>query len=509
MIIFISSIIINMADIKTILVTESAIADISSELEFAVTDGAAQKTYQSFQANTASNQQINFSIQIPSQEIITVRSPSISTDLKLTLMITGVPAGKTGSEIFQYGLTDAFQSFPLNSLFNVSSAQINNTTVSSNIRQIKDLLLRFYDMRKLGAYQSTTPSKIDNMYYNYADAVGANGNPLSDFSTAGLDQDFIPRGAFPLSELYVVYVPASTGTPVLVNYGTALTSANVADVWYVYVKSKIIEPILGLSPISALEGFESNKAGFYGLNTLNLNFTVDNTCTRVWSSATGYVNSIQLGWVVPSAASALVAADPNGFSNTNIQMEFLSPTPAQVAKMSTSKNVLPYYDYSYYITPFNGNSPLAAGASTNVTFPTVQLSNIPDYLVIAVRKQMSSQNWNDSASFLTINSVTINFNNASGLLSSSSQSQLFELSKKNNSNQTFYEFGGSASQLYSPASGTASTGGQVIKVATTGSVLIVSAADLSLPMWASALKSTDLDIWGEKVYPKDMLVSCF
>jgi hypothetical protein len=476
-----------MADIKTILVTESAIADISSELEFMVTDGASQKTFQSFQANTASNSQMNFSIQIPSQEIITVRSPSIQTDLFLTLSITNTTSGAlNASQLFQYGLSDSFQSFPLNSLFNVSSAQINNTSVSSNIKQIKDLLLRFYDMRKLGAYQSTTPSKIDNMYGAYADAVGANCNPLSDFSTAGLDQDFVPRGAFPLNSIYVVYVPA-TGSPSVLTYGSSNQSVASGEKLLVYIKTQLVEPILGLSPISSLEGFESNKAGFYGLNTLNLNFTIDTTCSRVWSSATGFIQSIQLGWVNIPSSITTITANANGFNNTQINLEFLSPTAAQVAKMSSSKNVLPYYDYSYYVSPFNGVSPVTAqGQTFTVTFPTVQLSNIPDYLVIAVRKQMSSQNWNDTASFCTINRVTINFNNASGLLSSATQTQLFELSKKNNSNQTYYEWGGKASQLYSPANGSSVTNGYTKTIPTTGSVLVVSASDLSLPMWASA-----------------------
>jgi hypothetical protein len=473
-----------MTDIKTILVTESAIADISSELEFMVSDGPSQKTFQAFSANTASNQQINFNIQIPSQEIVTVRSPTISTDLKLTLTITGVPVGKTGSQIFQYGLTDAFQSFPLNSLFNVSSGQINNTSVSSNIRQIKDLLMRFYDMRKLGSYQSTSPVKIDSAFANFADAIGANNNPLSDYSVGSLDQDFVPRGAYPLSDLQVWYVPASTGIPAQQVYGTnTLTSASTSDKWYVFVTATVTEPILGLSPLSSLEGFESNKAGFYGLNTLNLNFTIDTTCSRVWSSGSGYITNIQLGYV-PNGTG--VTAVTSGFNNTLLNVEFMSPTPAQVAKLSTSKNVLPFYDYSYYTSNFNGTQILSAGQSTTVVMPSIQLSNIPDYLVIAVRKQMSSQNWNDSASFFTINSVTINFNNASGLISSASQTQLFELSKKNNSNQNYYEWRGKASQLYSPANGSGATAGKVLTIPTTGSVLIVSPNDLSLPMWASA-----------------------
>ena len=478
-----------MTDIRTILVTEAQIADITSDMRFMVTDGPSQKTFQTFPANTSGNAQINFNLQIPSQEIITSRCPVLSTELQLTITITGAAAGVTGSALFQYGLTDAFQSFPLNSLFNVSSAQINNTTVSSNIRQIKDLLLRFYDMRKLGSYQSTTPSKIDSAYANFADAVGANNNPLADYSTGSIDEDFVARGAFPLDNLQVVYVPATgagAGVGVVVEYGTAITSRGVGDVWYIYLTAALVEPILGLSPFSSIEPFESNKAGFYGINTMNLNFTVDNTCSRVWSTANPYISNIQLGYVnVPAAVTGTVVANPNGFNNTSIQVEFLSPTPAQVAKMSSSKTVLPYYDYPYFSSNFNGNTTFTAGQTGTITLPNVQLSSIPDYLVIAARIPMSAQNWENSASFLTINSVSINFNNASGLLSSASANQLFELSKKNGYNGNWYEWQGKATNLYTPASGVATTGGNVRTISTTGSVLVISPSDLSLPMWAS------------------------
>ncbi len=44
-----------MSDFKTVLVRDSVIGDITSDLDFAVRSGASQTTYQRFPATSASN----------------------------------------------------------------------------------------------------------------------------------------------------------------------------------------------------------------------------------------------------------------------------------------------------------------------------------------------------------------------------------------------------------------------------------------------------------------------
>jgi hypothetical protein len=80
----------------------------------------------------------------------------------------------------------------------------------------------------------------------------------------------------------------------------------------------------------------------------------------------------------------------------------------------------------------------------------------------------------DSSSFLTIRGISINLNNASGLLSSAQQHQLWKLSQKNGSVQTWEEFSGSAFCNNLAL-------GQNGLVPTIGSVFVVSPTDLSLP----------------------------
>lgn len=87
---------------------------------------------------------------------------------------------------------------------------------------------------------------------------------------------------------------------------------------------------------------------------------------------------------------------------------------------------------------------------------------------------MSSQTITNSASFLTINSISINLNNVSGILASSTQEDLWKMSIGNHSTQSWLEFSGLASQ-------NDNTTGLGDVVGTTGSILVLSPAlNLSL-----------------------------
>ena len=56
-----------MSDFKTVLVRDSVIGDITSDLDFAVKSGASQTTFQRFPATSASNSSLIYSIQMPSK----------------------------------------------------------------------------------------------------------------------------------------------------------------------------------------------------------------------------------------------------------------------------------------------------------------------------------------------------------------------------------------------------------------------------------------------------------
>ena len=84
----------------------------------------------------------------------------------------------------------------------------------------------------------------------------------------------------------------------------------------------------------------------------------------------------------------------------------------------------------------------------------------------------------DSNGFFAINSISVNFNNASGLLSSATPQDLWRMSVANGSKQSWYDFSGKA-QVYDQAGGN-------VQISTCGSVLVIDASrDLSLPAFLS------------------------
>jgi hypothetical protein len=99
-----------------------------------------------------------------------------------------------------------------------------------------------------------------------------------------------------------------------------------------------------------------------------------------------------------------------------------------------------------YIT---GNLPQfgALGTATDtqvVRTSTIQLNQIPDKLIVFVRKAMGLQTVNDPDFFLAIKNVSLNFNNSSGILASATTQDLYRYSVENGSNQSWLEFSGLA-----------------------------------------------------------------
>ena len=175
-------------------------------------------------------------------------------------------------------------------------------------------------------------------------------------------------------------------------------------------------------------------------------------------------------------SSSTVAAP----STPTMLLKFLSTQGSDIVK---SKNVVPYTDYPRYITTnLTTMTPALGRARVSQTTQNLQLNQMPSKIIVCIRKRMGDQYYGDSSTFLTITDVTINLNNASGLLSSASQQDLWRMSARNGSNQTWLQFAGLATKVgayAAPANGITSIG-------TGGSLLVLNPAfDLSLPDYIS------------------------
>ena len=255
---------------------------------------------------------------------------------------------------------------------------------------------------------------------------------------------------------------ASDNSPIAVNDN---------DTWVIEFETVVAEPLF-LSPFIFGDP-EYNQQGLLGINNMNFTFNIDATCKRLFSTSNPYIRTIGLG----------TAANPNGFigvtpigtqvqpSSPALLFKFLSTQPSDLIE---TKNVVPYMDFPRYLTSSANTTSIAAQGSATLTSSNLQINQIPDLFIINVRKPMNSQTIQDASAFMTINNVSINLNNQSGLLSSASAYDLWRMSVKNGSTQSWAEFGGLTFQSNTNGAGNA--------VNTTGSLLIIDPAyDLSLP----------------------------
>jgi len=485
-----------MSNFKTCLVQDSRISNITDVETYAVMAGPSQSNYQNFAATSASSSALIWNVQIPSENIVIDRHLLIQSTVTLTLNLVFPDADDPGFDVlvFDYGLTDSLQAFPLNALCNTQQMTINNCTVSQNTKDILPMLLRMYDKRKLNRYNSTCPSLPDSYYSEYANGLGCLNNVLAGYNNSSLDDDFQPRGGFPVKILSVVH-GFTAGGSADTDDTLVFVSGTTNNVWSIVLQFTTTEPFICLSPW--INTNSNNQAGLVGVNNISANLSIDSTCKRVFSTMNEYIQSISLG-----ATIGTTVYQP--FTDSKLLFNFLSLQPEDYRKVS-SKNCIPYMDYPRYLSStasttsidamvideFTG---LATLSSTTLTSQSLQLSMIPDLILITVRKPMSTQDWTDSSSFLTINSISISFNNTAGILSSANPQQLYEISYRNGSAQSYYEFAGLAKSNYT---GEVNSYGNItysqdlvgrgVQVGTTGSLLVLNPVlDFNLPSYLSS-----------------------
>jgi hypothetical protein len=467
---------------RTELVKDATISDITSDLTFAVQSGASQTTYQNFPATSPSNSSIVFSVQLPSESIVMGRDVILQTGLTFTASFGSSTLGSpfavpVGQPAVIYGENASLAPFPFSSLLTTVNAQINNTNVSINLQDVLPQILQMNSRDYLAYYNGMTPSLPDGDWGLLVDAPGANNNPMAGFANTAYDNKIQGRGGFPMIQT-VVHQIFGGGTD------ASLISTNVQDTWLITYQTLVNEPLF-LSPFT-WGNPERNAQGMVGINNMSFTFNIDATLKRIFSCASPYLNTTQgIGGLAPGSP-----ASPNLFttlgsiggyafpSNPTLRLKFLSTQPSDLIE---AKNVVPYTDFPRYITPSNATTSIVQNATATIYSQNLQLNQMPSKIIVVARKPMASLTARDASVFLTISGISVNLNNASGLLSSASQMDLWRLSTRNGSNQTWEQFTGFANVLGDGPLGI-NLGISPTLVPTGGSMLVLNPAyDLSLP----------------------------
>lgn len=405
--------------LETVRVDEPRI-EIGEKREYAILDGGQQVSWKPVTSTSYSDNNIQFSAPPPSPAIIVDRKMYIRYGVQFKF--TSIAAV---TSFMQIGFQDALRAFPLSSCMSTLTVTLNNTQVSVNMSDVLHPLLRYHnDIKQRGYDYSLCPSMLDQNA-NYQGTSGSNRNPLGNYQN-GNSEDFA-RGGFPI-------------------HAYQENAANPAVTYATYI---ITEPLF-LSPFIFGRG---ENSGFIGLQTMDFNFTLNNL-SHMWSSFNPNLASVSASLVGDGTMG-------NPGSPTAPQLLFNYITPKSL--MSIPKEVAyPYFVVDRYPTDL---SSIAAGATlVNVSTANIQLNSIPRRIYIYARPSngyIQSNPVTTSDCFFEISGVIVNWANHSGLLSSSTEQDLFRLSCDNGLDMSYQQW--SYTQGSGPAAGTT--------IGTVGSVL--------------------------------------
>lgn len=183
----------------------------------------------------------------------------------------------------------------------------------------------------------------------------------------------------------------------------------------------VVSEPLWISPFSDAVGEESE--GLVNVNELYVSIRfvsqLDRFMTCMERLVGPQVGSIRVGW---SQAPELVL--------TYITPSMLAQIPASIT--------YPYAN-SVLNRKLTGQA-LASGQSASFQSDYYRLGMIPKYLMVYFPRTSNQYDFTKPNSFLSIESVRVNWNNQNSLLSDANQEQLYQISRRNGLNQTFLEW---------------------------------------------------------------------
>jgi len=451
---------------------------VQSRPRYAVEKGALSLTNAPFNAIAATASQMTFNVYVPSENVFVDRALRWSATGRFQMTVTSPASGTTaGDPIVIPGLDFACSSFPLNYLCQTMTATINDTTAVINSQDVLLEVLRLTDYKK-NLLQRTCPTMLDKYQSNYL-ATGSVNNPLSGYADA-VNDDVVGNGSFLGFNFTDNTGSVLVGTASPAYAGASFDMANGVPTWpsttttaqtvVLYFAITSTEKLV-LSPFVFADDCESDT-GLFGINNIQLvmNFksTGQSGSLRVLKTLGDQgTNNVISSVVFNSGASGGVWANPA------LNVQFLTPS---LDVPLPPKSVVPYMEFPRYITQSQNGSINGYGSPNGfvqqLQSQTITLPQIPDLLIIYVKATQSgtapdptdpsfcdaylpiASQFNSSVK----NPLSINFDNFSGLLSSHTTEELYQMSVSNGLEMDWNQWSGLArSQAGIPASTASAT----------------------------------------------------
>ena len=316
-----------------------------------------------------------------------INPPSNQTIMDRKLMVRHY-IEVTADAAFETGTNDALRQFPASSIVDVTTLQINGESVSDQTADKLHAMLCFGNTCHDRSKSISTSASMPDAYQDYADCniYGSGKCPLKQYGENSCEDG---RGGFPTFQVV---------SPTVRRY-------------------VVTEPIW-VSPL--FSGIGHQVEGMVNVNQLNLSLRYKTDTSLVWSHA--------------STGQPITSVTCKFYRAPELLVIYLSPQSLQPIP---DVQVLPYMKPQTYI---KNAGTLVPGDTTTLFSDSIRLSQIPRLVYLFVRHDQPSSGFATPDSFLSIEAVSVNWNNESGLLASATKQDLFEISSRNGLNVSYPGF---------------------------------------------------------------------
>jgi hypothetical protein len=448
-------------EIEKVAVYDSRI--VQEKPKYGVQKGGLSVSNSPFKAISASSSQLSFNINVPSQNVFVTREMLWTAGLGLQMTVTVAGSGyvvaakaATTPQVLSFGKNVAFSPFPLHSCVSTMTATINDTTCTLNTSDVLSELLRMVNQKK-NRLQRTTPTMLDK-YAVYSQTAGAINNPINNYNVA-MDYDNVPNGAFwdmvftkPDGEVLTGDSPAGTGyvdplggfvrwfqgVPVLGSTQANPDDGELKTKYTICVRIRCTEKLI-LSPFIFSEEC-ADEVGLFGINNMQIVANLKQP-SKLLRLINNYPLATDAG--ASRAISGLTYINSAPWSDPTLNVMFISPS---LDLSLPPKSVVQYTEYPRYLTVFNGA--FASAATQTFSSNSIVLPMIPDMLIIYAKpSSLGADDYNSPILgdfYLPPSKITVNWNNYSGLLSSHTKEQLYNISVDNGLEMDWNSFNGRA-----------------------------------------------------------------
>jgi hypothetical protein len=363
----------------------SVVPNIDFALEhkdFHVKSGSSL-TMRQWVSTSFSNNSSTFSCPPPSLTIFTDRCVLLGQPVVIS--ITGT-SSNTPPLLLQTGY-DALRAYPIANITNNINLTLNNNTYSFQVSDIIPYLARFWEQQS----ESTFPNFLDTYTeYNTPSALAGINNPLGAYYNSMDKLDH--RGAFPM---------------VVVNGATASSiTCTIYEPLWVPILHREFDTGLGLTNVKSMDV------------TVNYNTNLARIISHAFSAG-ATINSVSVTLQQPTLYMKYTSAP------TNYVPRPVTYTADAIERVSTI-------------------GPTMAPGANNPTMQSsnLQLNAVPESMLIFVRESNANLTYTSTDTACRIDKCNITFNNMSGLQSTATELDLYNISHENGYKGTWTEWHG-------------------------------------------------------------------